>query len=181
MWPCGTMMSEEARGGKRVKKLKDPEEPLDRLFSRMRPLRRHLGPVRYQLPPRWKLDLQRLEQFLQALPSGARHVVECREPSWYAPEALALLEPRGVALCLHDMQGTATGRQRVGPLVYVRFHGSSGRYNGSYADDQLADWADWLHAQRGSGCDVYACFNNDIGGHAPRNAVTVRRYMEALE
>ncbi|MBA3232061.1 MAG: DUF72 domain-containing protein [Acidobacteria bacterium] len=164
-----------------MKKLKDPEEPLDRLFSRMRPLRRHLGPVRYQLPPRWKLDLQRLEQFLQALPSGARHVVECREPSWYAPEALALLEPRGVALCLHDMQGTATGRQRVGPLVYVRVHGSSGRYNGSYADDQLPDWADWLHAQRGSGCDVYACFNNDIGGHAPRNAVTVRRYMEALE
>ena len=44
-----------------MKKLKDPEEPLDRLFSRMRALGRHLGPVLYQLPPGWKLDRGRLE------------------------------------------------------------------------------------------------------------------------
>ena len=51
-----------------MKKLKDPEEPLDRLFTRMRPLSRRLGPVLYQLPPGWKLDLGRLEHFLQVLP-----------------------------------------------------------------------------------------------------------------
>ena len=39
-----------------MKKLKDPEEPVDRFFSRARALRRHLGPVLYQLPPGWKLD-----------------------------------------------------------------------------------------------------------------------------
>ncbi len=33
-----------------MKKLKDPEEPLGRLFSRMQPLSDHLGPVLYQLP-----------------------------------------------------------------------------------------------------------------------------------
>jgi uncharacterized protein YecE (DUF72 family) len=27
------------------------------------------------------------------------------------------------------------------------------------------------------GCDVYAYFNNDVGGHAPRNALTLRRML----
>ena len=89
-----------------------------------------------------------------------------------------MLEDRGVALCLHDMAGTATGRSVVGPFVYVRFHGASGTYSGSYPDDRLDGWADWLHEQRMRGFDVFAYFNNDIGGHAPRNAVTLRRFLE---
>jgi uncharacterized protein YecE (DUF72 family) len=161
-----------------MKKLKDPEEPIERLFSRMRALGRHLGPVLYQLPPGWKLDRQRLEHFLQALPAGIRHVLEFREPSWYADDVLRLLDEHRVALCLHDMPGSATERERVGPFVYVRFHGATGKYGGSYSDEQLRSWARWLHTQRQAGSDVYAYFNNDVGGHAPRNAVTLRRFLE---
>jgi uncharacterized protein YecE (DUF72 family) len=161
-----------------MKKLKDPDEPLDRLFSRMRPLGRHLGPVLYQLPPGWKLDLDRLERFLQRLPRRARHVIEFRDSSWYRADTLELLARSGVALCLHDMHGSATARERVGPFAYVRFHGAEGTYSGSYTDRRLAEWADWLHRQRRSGIDVYAYFNNDVGGHAPRNAVTLRRLLE---
>ena len=161
-----------------MKKLKDPEEPLDRLFSRMRPLRKHLGPVLYQLPPGWKLDRERLEHFLQALPKGVRHVFEFRDPSWYAEDVKEMLARHGVSLCLHDMRGSASGRERVGPVVYVRFHGASGHYSGGYPDDRLREWAGWLNAQRADGADVFAYFNNDVGGHAPRNAVTLRRFME---
>jgi uncharacterized protein YecE (DUF72 family) len=161
-----------------MKKLKDPEEPVDRLFSRMRPLGPHLGPVLYQLPPGWKLDRERLEHFLQVLPQRIRHVIEFRDPSWYADDVKRLLERYRVALCLHDMQGSATGRERVGPFVYVRFHGAKGQYSGAYPDDRLRRWADWLHAQRAGGSDVYAYFNNDVGGHAPRDAVTLRRFLE---
>jgi uncharacterized protein YecE (DUF72 family) len=160
-----------------MKKLKDPEEPLDRLFGRMRPLEGHLGPVLYQLPPGWKCDAVRLEHFLQVLPRGVQHVLEFRDPSWYADEVLALMERYHVALCLHDMRGSATGRERVGPFVYVRFHGATGNYGGGYSDDRLEGWAGWLAEQRTAGADVYAYFNNDIGGHAPRNAVTLRRLM----
>jgi uncharacterized protein YecE (DUF72 family) len=160
-----------------MKKLKDPEEPVERFFSRARALGAHLGPVLYQLPPGWKLDRDRLEQFLQVLPRDVRHVLEFREPSWYADDVYALMERHKVALCLHDMPGSATGRMRVGPFVYVRFHGASGRYDGSYPDHRLSEWADWLHAQLLTGADVYAYFNNDVGGHAPRNAVTLRRLL----
>ena len=163
-----------------MKKLKDPEEPVERFFSRARSLKTHLGPVLYQLPPGWKLDWDRLEHFLQVLPHGVRHVIEFREPTWYTPEVFALLERHRVSLCLHDMPGSATGRLRVGPCIYVRFHGASGRYDGSYPDQRLADWADRLQEWGMAGVDVYAYFNNDVGGHAPRNAVTLRGHLERV-
>jgi uncharacterized protein YecE (DUF72 family) len=161
-----------------MKKLKDPEEPLDRLLTRAQRLRRHLGPILYQLPPGWKLDLTRLEQFLQALPRKRRHVVEFRDPSWYADAALNLLSRHGVALCLHDMRGSATARERVGPFVYVRFHGATGTYDGAYGDERLQTWAEWLASERRAGIDVYAYFNNDVGGHAPRDALRLRERLE---
>ena len=76
------------------------------------------------------------------------------------------------------MKGSATERKRVGPIVYVRFHGAGGTYTGNYSDDRLARWADWLNDERRSGTDVYAYFNNDVGGYAPRNAITLRRFMK---
>ena len=160
-----------------MKKLKDPEEPVERLFSRMRPLGSHLGPVLYQLPPGWKLDKDRLEHFLQVLPKGVQHVLEFREPTWYVDDVSALLDRYRVARCLHDMKGSATGMARVGPFVYVRFHGAGGTYTGAYPEERLERWAEWLDAQRRSGAPVYAYFNNDVGGHAPRDAVTLRRLL----
>ena len=159
-----------------MKKLKDPEEPVERLFSRMRTLGKNLGPVLYQLPPGWKADRQRLEQFLQVLPR-ARHVIEFRDPSWYVDEVYEVLERYRVSLCLHDMHGSASGRVRIGPIVYVRFHGPSGRYHGSYSSDALRSWADWLRVQLDGGVDVYAYFNNDVGGHAPRDALTLGGFL----
>ena len=161
-----------------MKKLKDPEQPLQLLFDRMQPLGKHLGPVLYQLPPGWKLDFDRLDYFLQVLPRGVRHVIEFRDPTWYAPSVFELLEHRQVALCLHDMGGSATGRQRVGPFIYLRFHGSGQKYGGAYPDHRLRDWAAWLREHLDEGVEAFAYFNNDTGGHAPRDAVRLRRFLE---
>jgi uncharacterized protein YecE (DUF72 family) len=162
-----------------MKKLKDPQEPVQRLFTRMRGLGPHLGPILYQLPTGWKLDVERLEQFLQVLPR-ARHVIEFRDPSWYQDRVFALLERHGVSLCLHDMRGSGSERVRIGPIVYVRFHGPTGRYHGGYPAEALRSWADWLMSQLGGGTDVYAYFNNDVGGHAPRDALTLRGYLKGI-
>jgi uncharacterized protein YecE (DUF72 family) len=161
-----------------MKKLKDPEEPIERLFSRMRGLGRHLGPVLYQLPPGWTVNVERFRGFVAALPEGVRHVVEFRDPSWYDAAICELMTAHGVALCLHDMPGSATGKQRTCPFVYVRFHGAGQKYGGGYSEARLRGWAEWLNARRDQGYDVYAYFNNDIGGHAPRDAMTLRRALE---
>jgi uncharacterized protein YecE (DUF72 family) len=156
-----------------MKKLKDPVEPLDRLFSRARRLGPMLGPVLYQLPPRWRADVPRLEAFLRSLPKRHSHAIEFRDSSWYSDEVFDLLSRHRVALCLHDMAGSATGRLSVGPFVYVRFHGPV-RYGGRYDDDLLNSWADWLRAQARDGRPIFAYFNNDTGGHAPRDARRLR-------
>jgi len=156
-----------------MRKLRDPVDPLALLFDRARELGPHLGPVLYQLPPRWKPDYHRLEAFLHTLPRDVRQVVEFRDAAWYTDRTFDLLSRCGVALCVHDMTGSATPRVVVGPLLYLRFHGATARYSGSYSQGQLDDWAEWILEQRAQGLDVYAYFNNDVGGHAPRNALAL--------
>jgi uncharacterized protein YecE (DUF72 family) len=156
-----------------MKKLKEPDEPLARFFSRAVELRRSLGPVLYQLPPRWPLNLKRLTTFLAALPAGYRHAIEFREPTWYDDRVFALLEQHGVALCLHDMAGSASGRLSIGPFVYVRLHGTS-KYSGSYSDAALEQWAAWLGKRHAEDKPVFVYFNNDTGGHAPHDAARLR-------
>jgi len=166
-----------------MKRLVDPEEPLRRLFSSVSGLGR-LGPVLYQLPPTLAIDLPRLDRFLSALPrssSGTRlHVVEFRHPSWYIADTFELLTRRRVAMCLHDKLGSAITEPMVGPFVYVRFHGTTGRYQGSYSRRQLDRWAHVLAEQLHSRRRVFAYFNNDPGAVATVNALTLREMIERL-
>jgi uncharacterized protein YecE (DUF72 family) len=161
-----------------MKKLKDPAAPLELFFSHAQHLRPALGPVLYQLPPHWPLNLERLREFVAMLPRGQRHAIEFREPSWYDRKVFEALQAHDVGLCLHDMAGSESPRLRTAPFVYVRFHGPS-RYAGTYPDAALRPWAEWLAAQQREGADVYAYFNNDIGGHAPRDAVRLRTMLAA--
>jgi uncharacterized protein YecE (DUF72 family) len=159
-----------------MKKLREPSEPLARLFSRARALGPSLGPVLYQMPTGWGADVARLTAFLDALPARQRHAVEFRDPSWYRRDVFDLLARHGVALCLHDMAGSATGRIAVGPFVYLRFHGPE-KYRGRYEDRVLEGWARWLQAQRSGGAAVFAYFNNDTNADAPRDAIRLRKLL----
>ena len=159
-----------------MKKLKDPEEPVERLFSRAVELRRKLGPVLYQLPRQMPKNVDRLAGFLAVLPARVKHVLEFRDPSWYDEEVMRLLRRRNVALCLHDMSGSASPLAVTSRFTYVRFHGASGRYDGSYPPDVLQKWATWLLDQH---IPFYVYFNNDIGGHAPRDARTFIQLLNA--
>jgi uncharacterized protein YecE (DUF72 family) len=157
-----------------MKKLKDPQEPVARTFENVKHLGRHLGPVLYQLPPRWPVNVDRLEYFLRTLPKRRLHTLEIRDPSWYVEPVFELLRRHKVALCLHDMHGSATGKVSIGPFVYVRFHFGTQKYGGRYDDARLDEWAEWLAEQVRGGRPVFAYFNNDTGGHAPRDAVRLR-------
>ncbi len=154
-----------------LKKLKDPEQPLQTLFERAERLRHTLGPVLYQLPPRWQVNVERFESFLAALPAGYTHVVEFRDSSWLIEDVFRRMERYGVAHCIHDLRPLEIPPRVTAPTVYLRFHGD--RYAGSYSHDALALWADRIAAWRDAGHHVWAFFNNDIGGHAIQNARTL--------
>jgi uncharacterized protein YecE (DUF72 family) len=76
------------------------------------------------------------------------------------------------------MRESASPKLVIGPFVYVRFHGWT-KYSGRYDDRTLDEWASWLAARISAGMDVYAYFNNDVGGHAPRDAVRLRERLAA--
>jgi len=161
-----------------AKKLKDCEEPLARMMTPFRALGDRLGPILYQLPPRFRINLERLEEFLKLAPRDVVNVFEFRDSSWYGMETYDLLERYGASFCIHDMAGCVTERIVTGPIAYVRFHGAAGKYWGRYPDETLQSWSDWMVAQARDGRPVWAYFNNDIHGHAIEDGLTLKA-MEA--
>lgn len=161
-----------------AKKLKDAADPLDRFLTPVRRLAIRLGPILFQLPPRFRANPERLESFLKLLPSDMLHVFEFRDKSWLTEDILALLDQHGAGFCVHDMPGLETGRWASGKVAYVRFHGTAGKYQGRYSKEQIAAWADWIMEQSAVGRSVWAYFNNDIGGAAISDADALRSRLD---
>ena len=159
-----------------MKKLRDPEEPLERFFERARCLGPTLGPVLYQLPPRWQVNLSRFETFLAALPHGYSHVVEFRDASWLIDPVFRLMERFGVAHCIHDMQPLKIPARVTAALVYLRLHGDPA-HGGDYQEPTLETWAQQIVDWCGQGLKVFVYFNNDIHGYALEDARTLRKML----
>ena len=157
-----------------LRKLRDPADPLRLFWSRAARLGDRLGPVLYQLPPRWHRNLDRLQLFLETVPPDRAQAIEFRDTTWYDAAVYELLRDHAITLCLHDMRGSVAPLEQIGPFVYLRFHGSQGGYGGAYADEALRTWAERLVEWSNGGLSCWVYFNNDVGGHAPRDAVRLR-------
>ncbi len=166
-----------------VKRLRDPTEPVDLLFSRVKALGPTLGPILFQLPPRWKAVPERLDELVKAIRRQRqvrrpRIVLEVRDPSWLDRAVTERLEAAGVALCLADWPECPVEGPLTAGFVYVRRHGTGVRYGGSYSEAMLREDArrirEWLKDKR----DVYIYFNNDAEAHAVRNAARLRELVE---
>lgn len=162
-----------------IKRLLEPEASLEKFLSRARLAGRTLGPVLFQLPPRFHADLARLETFLQALPTDLLHVFEFRDDSWHQEPVRELLTHYGAAFCIHDHGSVDCPDWITADTVYLRYHGSSeAPYSGGYSDDFLRGQAERIRRWRQEGKSVYAYFNNDVGGYAVRNALTLKGMVE---
>ncbi len=159
-----------------MKRLTDPGSSTEKFFSKVATLHETLGPILFQLPPRWQVNVQRLEEFLEALPSAHQYVFEFRDASWATRAVYQLLERFNAGLCLHDWQGVEWPEKLTADIAYVRFHGLTGGYSGSYSPEHLLRWAKRI--QRWNSLrQIWIYFNNDIGGHAIHNAKTLRSVL----
>lgn len=156
-----------------LKKLKVSKRELGIFMDAAANLGDHLGPVLFQLPPRWKVNLERLENFLNILPNFGRYAIEFRDQSWYIDEVYVLLEKYNCAFCIYDLGGHQSPIIERADFLYIRLHGPGEKYQGSYDGSILETWAgkvrDWLVA----GKDVYLYFDNDQSAFATENADSI--------
>ncbi len=154
-----------------LKRLLDTEAGIERFYRPISHLGASLGCVLWQLPPHMKPDLDRLDRFLSKVPPG-RHAVEFRDEAWYEEETCDVLDRHGAAFCEHDNVSRAPPRL-TGGWRYLRFHGTTGKYSGRYGPDALRPIAVDLVGWAARGRDAFVYFNNDLGGHAVHDALTM--------
>ncbi len=183
-----------------MRRLRDPAALANFFASGVLALREKLGPVLWQLPPTLQFDAGTVRAFLSGLPRttleaaylarhhdqrlagralthadaerALRYAVEVRHPSYETPVFLELLREHDVAVVLADSAGRwPVIRAATATFRYVRLHGAEELYTSGYDADSLQEWAsticDWAPA------DVYAYFDNDVKGYAPRDAMAL--------
>lgn len=164
------------------KKLKDPEQALDNLLPRAAHLGSKLGPILFQLPPHWRVNPERLKNLLEILPRDLRYTFEFRELSWITPEIISILEKFNAAFCIYELAGYNSPLQITADFAYVRLHGPAvGKYQGSYSDEALREWARQLESWSVALKAVYVYFDNDQAGYAAANALTLKRMIGSTE
>jgi uncharacterized protein YecE (DUF72 family) len=160
------------------KKLKDPENALDNILPRAEHLRKKLGPVLFQLPPKWKINLERLEGLLQILPRERRYAFEFRELSWMTAEVNRLLEHYNAAFCIYELAGYHTPFDITADFAYIRLHGpGAGKYQGSYSHAKLREWARRIEEWSAKLKAIYIYFDNDQAGYAAQNALDLNQMV----
>jgi uncharacterized protein YecE (DUF72 family) len=155
-----------------TRRLRSCRPALLELESRVALLGCKRGPVLFQLPPTFPLDLPRLAGFLAELDPAHRWVVEFRHPSWHRPDVYQALGQHRVALCIPIGGPVSPDLVVTAPFVYLRFH--AGRApGGGFESEALREWAGRLRGALRSDLDGYVYFNNDRDGHAVRDAETL--------
>ncbi|WP_068469340.1 DUF72 domain-containing protein [Candidatus Protochlamydia phocaeensis] len=158
------------------KKLKDAAESTARFFDSIRPLRKQLGPLLFQLPFAFKKNAERLEEFVRSLAEPFTYAFEFRHPSWFADDIYEILHTRRLALCISEINGQCTPKEVTVPFTYIRLHGPHKAYQGSYSAQELEKWQHQI-AQWASHLTVYCYFDNDEKGYAIKDALRLKKML----
>lgn len=162
-----------------VKRLRDVAEEWRRFLTHTMALGVKLGPVLLQFPPSMRGDGDLLRRFLEPeRPAPVKLACEFRHPSWFDPEIYELLREHNTALVIAQ-----SGRYPQAPAIptarfwYLRFHGPGSLFASKYSERELREWARRIRGWLDAGSEVYAYFNNDVGGYAIDNAKTLLRMV----
>ncbi len=178
---------------------------LEQMLDDYAPLGHQLACILFQLPPSLGEDNARLARFID-LAAGSLEgtslapflAFEFRHGSWNTFETLDLLTGRDCGMVLHDMAGDGgwqwnEGRLKAGklalsvselcsrplPLLYLRFHGTTGKYAGEYDRHGLEPWAALANTALDRQIPVHAYFNNTQTGDAVRDALRLAEMLGA--
>ena len=145
------------------RRLKDCAEDLAHALGVYRAMQERLGPLLFQLPPNFKLDLPRLAAFLELVPHDLRAAFEFRNPSWFADEVYDVLRGHNAALVVSDVDDAPEP-----PLVPTADWGYFRLRRTAYAPDALDTWLARARAQPWS--EAFVFFKHEDAGTGPKLA-----------
>lgn len=164
-----------------IKRLKEPEEPLERFFGIFEPMKEKMGPVLVQLPPNLKFDYEVTEHFFKLLKKKYKQydfALEVRHDTWMSDDALDLMATYEVAFVISQSGvGFPYSEMVTAKNIYVRFHGPKELYASAYTDEMLEDFAKKFKKWMKDGHDIWVFFNNDWYANAIYNGRTLRKLM----
>jgi uncharacterized protein YecE (DUF72 family) len=151
-----------------MKKLNDPEEPLQRFFDIFKPMKKQLGPVLIQLPKMVKFNYDKTEYLFKLLKKSYREyefVLEIRHDSWLQNDALNLMAQYEIGLAIS---------QSSERFPYAEM--ATALYASPYSDKDLKYFARKFKKWVKEGHEIWAFFNNDVHGYAPKDALRLEKY-----
>ncbi len=144
-------------------RLKEVDDSVTYLWDQVQSLDSHLGPILFQLPPNLKVDVERLERFLEVLPEATPAAFEFRHESWADEAVHGLLRDRNCPwVQVDDEGGPASDLISTADWGYLRLRRET------YNDDELAAWAERVRQQPWQ--EVFVFFKHEDEGTAPRLA-----------
>jgi len=153
-----------------IKRLKGVKEAWKQFFENALNLKEKLGPILFQFPPNFKIDLKRLEPFLKILSKNHRYAFEFRHKTWCDKKVYQLLKKYKVAWVIADSPRYPKAETITCNFVYIRMHGSKVLFSSKYTNKELKDLSQkikkWLKQRK----NVFVYFNNDTMGYALKNA-----------
>ncbi|MBA2709364.1 MAG: DUF72 domain-containing protein [Tatlockia sp.] len=160
------------------KKLEDTTESVERLLNVFKHFENKLGPVLFQFPPSWSVDLPRLKHFIEQLPKNYLYTFEFRHKSWFCDDLYELLQKHQMSLCFYDHKTYRSPEMVTGSFIYVRMHGPleeayKGAYEGSTLEEYAKKFIDW----REKGKAIYCYFDNDEKANAPQDAQRLKAIL----
>lgn len=128
------------------------------------------GCLLVQFPPSLKIASScQLEKLMLAIQDADAEqswkiVFEFRDKSWYREETYELAKRYNIGIALHDKSPSASPLlEPATTFVYLRFHGPGGNYKGSYEENFLYEYAQYIKEWQSEGKSVYVYFNNTMG------------------
>jgi uncharacterized protein YecE (DUF72 family) len=161
-------------------KLRDAAEPLRQHLEDAGALGAKLAVHLVQLPPSLVFDEGLADGFfgtMSELAGEAAIACEPRHPSWFEPQADALLEARRVARVAADPARVPAAALPGGwgGIAYYRLHGSPVIYRSSYEDERLEAYAAALRPLS----DAWCIFDNTASSAATANALALAGLIDA--
>lgn len=162
-----------------MQKLKGSIESVNKLLKVFGRFAEKLGPILFQFPPWWKIEIPTLQKFIDQLPKNYLYTFEFRHKSWFCEELYSILAKHQMSLCFYDHKLYRSPEIITSPFIYIRLHGPRAEaYKGAYENSTLTEYTEKFIKWHATGKTIYCYFDNDEKANAPKDAQRLKQSLQ---